>query len=245
MTVASSATLYVVGTGPGDPELMTLKATRIIADAPVVAFFAKRETAGLARSIAAQWIRADAVELRLQYPFTTELAVDDPCYGRALDDFYGSAVAEIGGHLAAGRDVVLLCEGDPFFYGSSPAILDRLDGAYACEVIPGVSGMSGCWTRARIPMVHGDDILTVLPGTLNEDQLFERLRTCDSAVIMKIGRNLGKVSRAVARAGLMGRAIYVERGTMNGERTAPLEQIDGQSAPYFALVLIPGRRHRR
>jgi precorrin-2/cobalt-factor-2 C20-methyltransferase len=242
---ALSGTLYVVGVGPGDPELMTLKAARIIANAPVIAFFAKRGSVGHARSTVAGWINADAVELRLEYPFTTEIAVDDPRYVPELGAFYECAAAEIAGCLDSGRDVALLCAGDPFFYGSALTLLDRLDGAYASEVIPGVTGMSGCWTRARAPMVHGDDVFTVLPATLDEDQLVERLRACDAAVIMKVGRNLSRAYAAVARAGLMERAIYVEHGTMNGERVVPLEQMNGRAAPYFSLILIPGRQRSR
>jgi precorrin-2/cobalt-factor-2 C20-methyltransferase len=237
--------LYIVGVGPGDPELMTLKAAHVIADAPVVAFFAKRGTPGHSRSIAASWIGSNAIELRLEYPFTTEVAVHDKRYIVALDAFYKCAAAKITRHLESGRDVALLCEGDPFFYGSSLAVLDRLDGTYASEVIPGVTGMSGCWTRAGMPMVHGDDVLMVLPGTMDEDRLVERLGSGDAAVIMKVGRNLPKICSALRRTGLMSRALYIEHGTMPGERIIPLEQLNGQATPYFSLVLVPGRQRAR
>ena len=239
------AKLYVIGVGPGDPELMTLKAARVIANAPVVAFFAKRGRIGHARSIAAGWISADATELRLEYPFTTEVAVRDPRYARDIGAFYECAAASIARYLESGCEVALLCEGDPFFYGSSLAVLDRLAGTYDTETIPGVTGMSGCWTCAGLPVARGDDILTVLPGTLDEDRLVERLSACDAAVIMKVGRNLPKICAAVGRVGLMGRAVYVEHGTMGGERVVRLEQMNGQAAPYFSLVLIPGRQHAR
>jgi precorrin-2/cobalt-factor-2 C20-methyltransferase len=237
--------LYVVGLGPGDPELMTLKAARIIARAPVVAFFAKRGRVGHARSMVEGRINPSAEELRLEYPFTTEIAVHDARYAIELGAFYEVAAAELAVRLDGRQDVALLCEGDPFFYGSSLAILDRLGGIYPSEVIPGVTGMSGCWTRAGTPMVRGDDILTVLPGTLHEDRLVERLSTGDAAVIMKVGRNFAKIQAALRRAGRLEQAVYVERGTMDGERIAPFAHVDGQTVPYFSLVLVPGRNRAR
>jgi len=237
--------LYTLGIGPGDPELITVKAARLIAASPVVAFFARRGRAGNARGIAAAYMRADAEELRLEYPFTTEIPVDDPRYHEGIGAFYDVAAGAVAERLKAGRDVALLCEGDPFFYGSSMYLFDRLGGAYPSEVVPGVTGMSGCWTRARIPMLHGDDVLSVIPGTLDDDSMRARLDACDAAVIMKLGRNFARVRENVSRAGLADRAIYVERGTMADERIVPLSAVDESGAPYFSLVLVPGRRRRR
>jgi precorrin-2/cobalt-factor-2 C20-methyltransferase len=236
---------FTVGLGPGDPELMTLKAARIIGSAPVIAYFAKRGRPGHARTIAAPHLSPETEELRLEYPFTTEIPVDDPRYRAEITQFYERAAARIADRLQAGQDVALLCEGDPFFYGSSMYLFDRLGAGFRTEIIPGVTGMSGCWTSAHLPMTHGDDVLTVLPGTLDEDRLAERLRGCDAAVIMKIGRNLPKIRAALARAGLDSRAIYVERGTMTGERIIPLAELGHDPAPYFSLVLVPGRQRWR
>jgi precorrin-2/cobalt-factor-2 C20-methyltransferase len=240
-----AGTLFIVGLGPGDPELMTLKAARIISDVPVIAFFAKRGGAGHAHGIAEGRIDPAAEQLRFEYPFTTEIAPDEPRYALAIGSFYEDCADRLASRLDDGLDVALLCEGDPFLYGSSMYLLDRLGGAYPTEVVPGVSGMSGCWTQARTPFVHGDDVLTVLPGTLDEDRLVARLNGCDAAVIMKVGRNLPKIQAALARAGVAGRAIYVERGTMSGERILPLAEMVGQTAPYFAMVLVPGRQRAR
>ncbi len=243
--MSAPGTLHVVGLGPGDPELMTLKAARILAAAPVVAFFAKRGAPGHARSIAQGHLHPDCTELRLEYPYTTELDVADPRYAEGMAAFYDAQAGHLAAHLAAGRDVALLAEGDPFFYGSSMVLFDRLQARFPAEVVPGVTGMSGCWAQARLPMLHGDDVLSVLPGTLSEDALAERLAASDAAVVMKLGRNLPKVRAALERAGLAGRAVYVERGTMPGSRVMTVGEAPEGRAPYFSLLLVPGRQRPR
>ena len=237
--------LRVVGVGPGDPELMTLKAARILARADVVAFFAKRGRPGNARRVVEGALNPAAEQLRLEYPFTTEVALDDPRYLAEMGDFYESCAALLSDRLDRGCEVALLSDGDPFFYGSSMYLFDRLAPAHRNEVVPGVTGMSGCWAQARLPICHGDDVLTVLPGTLEEDALIERLRSADAAVIMKVGRNLAKIRRALEAAGLLARAVFVERGTMGDERITPLVELADEKAPYFSLVLVPGRQRAR
>jgi precorrin-2/cobalt-factor-2 C20-methyltransferase len=240
-----SGTLHIVGVGPGDPELMTLKAARVLAEARRVAFFAKAGRPGHARTVVEDRLAAGVEEIRFDYPFTTEVALDDPRYLQDMGGFYDGCAQALGARLAAGEDMVLICEGDPFFYGSSMYLYDRLRGEYAVEVTPGVTGMSACWTRAGAPMVHGDDVLCVLPGTLEEDALTARLGACDAAVIMKVGSNLTKIGRALERAGRRDQALYVERGCMAGERVAPLSTLGDARAPYFSVVLVPGRRGAR
>jgi len=237
-------TLFCVGMGPGDPELLTFKAARIIGTVPVIAFFAKRGQPGHARAIAEPHMNPRAEELRFDYPFTTEIGLDDPRYVAEIGLCYKTAANALSARLDAGQDVALICEGDPFFYGSSMHLFERLASAYECEIIPGVTGMSGCWTRARLPIAQGDDVLAVLPGTLEAQNLAARLAGCDAAVIMKVGGNLPKIRGALARAGRCERAVYVERGTMPGERILPLAEATGP-APYFSLVLVPGRQRSR
>jgi precorrin-2/cobalt-factor-2 C20-methyltransferase len=175
---------------------------------------------------------------------TTEIHFGDPAYVDQLRAFYDEASERIGAHLAAGRDVALLCEGDPMFYGSFMHLYVRLRGRYDVCVCPGVTGMSGCWTAAGEPITWGDDVLTVLPGTLPQDALAARLAETDAAVIMKLGHNFPKVRAALAQAGLVERAIYVERGTMEGERIMRLADKADDEAPYFSIVLVPGRGRR-
>jgi precorrin-2/cobalt-factor-2 C20-methyltransferase len=238
---AHGGTLYGIGVGPGDVRYMTLRAAGLVRSVDVVAYFAKRGLEGNARRIVTPLMEVDRHELRLEYPVTEEVPVTDATYQTQIADFYRRAADSIAAHLREGRSVGLLAEGDPFFYGSFMHMWRRLERDHPVEVVPGVSGMSGCWTRANVPITWGDDILSVLPGTLAEDVLADRLTRCDAAVIMKVGRNLAKVKRAVASAGLLARALYVERGTMEDQRIRPLADCDQQRGPYFSMVLIPGQ----
>ncbi len=233
-----------LGLGPGDPELVSFKAARLLREAAVVAWFCKRGRRGHGRSIADGYMPARCIEIALVYPVTTEISFSHPGYADCLAPFYEAAAADLASHLEAGRDVALLCEGDPLFYGSFMHLYVRLRTRFPIEIVPGVSGMSGCWTAAGLPMTWGDDVLTVLPGTLPEEVLRAKLTASDAAVVMKIGGNLAKVRRALEATGLAGEAIYVERGTMDGERVAPLRQVTGDTAPYFSVILVPGHGRR-
>ena len=241
----TQGTLHCVGMGPGDPELVTVRAARLLGTALVVAFFAKRGRLGHARSIAAGYLNPAAEELRFEYPFTTEIDVEDPRYEAGIHAFYEQSAAALTIRLATGSDVVLLCEGDPFFYGSAMYLFDRLAAEFPTEVTPGITAMCGCWTQAGLPMTHGDDILTVLPGTLDQANLAARLAQSDASVVMKVGRNLPKIRAALEHAGLTDRALYVERGTMAGTRMVRLADLTDERAPYFSLVLVAGRQRPR
>jgi precorrin-2/cobalt-factor-2 C20-methyltransferase len=236
--------LIGIGVGPGDPDLLTLKAVEAIRAAPAIAFFAKKGRRGNAREIADRFIPADRIEIPLHYPLTTEVPFDDPLYVRILRAFYEAATEELARHLDAGRDVALLAEGDPLFYSSFMHLYMRLRGRFAAEIVPGVTGMAGCWSRAGVPMAWGDDVLTVLPATLAEEELALRLAKTHAAVIMKLGAHLPKVRKAIIQADLLSDAIYVERGTMAGEIVMKLADRDDEVAPYFAMILIPGNGRR-
>lgn len=241
---AKGGTLYGIGVGPGDVRYMTLRAVGLVRSVDVLAYFAKRGHEGNARKVVAPLLNGALRELKFEYPYTDEIAAADPAYVDAIGAFYGATAQTLGEELSCGRSVGLLAEGDPFFYSSFMHMWHRLESAYPVEVVPGVTGMSGCWTRANSPITWGDDVLTVMPGTLDEPALIERLARSDAVVIMKVGRNLAKVRRAVEAAGLIDRAIYVERGTMAEERILPLAECDAATGPYFAMVLIPGRGRR-
>lgn len=239
-----AGTLSIVGVGPGDPELMTLRAARLIGSAPVVAYFCRESHPSQARTIAQAHIGPNTQELRLVYPFTTEISVNDPAYHQNMNAFYDKSADRLAEVLAKGQDVTLLCEGDPFLYGSAMYVFDRLKAHWNTQVVPGIMAMNGCWSQAQAPMTHGDDVLCVLPATLPKAELEGWLERADAAVIMKIGRNMPHVREAISQSGRMDEAVYVERGTQGGQVITPLAERDGK-APYFSLVLLPGRKRVR
>jgi len=237
---------FGLGLGPGNPDYMTVRARKVLESADRLVHFCKRGRRGNARAI------ADAVvgqnperEIALVYPVTTEIPADHPDYAATLNPFYESAAAQLLAEVGAGRIVAVLCEGDPFFYGSFMHLWWRLKDKVPTEVVPAVSGMSGAWTRAGAPITWGDDVLTIVPGTLPGAELTRRLSGTDAAVVMKLGRNLLKVRAALAAAGLLERAIYVERATMAQEKIVPLPELpEDFDAPYFSLIIVPGQGRR-
>ncbi len=231
------------GLGPGDPELMSLKSARLIGAADHVAYFRKAGRAGQARRIVEGMLKPGATEYPMEYPVTTELPFDSPEYTQALAQFYDDWADRLAA-LAAVQDVVVLCEGDPFFYGSFMHLHSRLQGRVPVEVIPGITGMTGCWNATDTPITWGDDVLTVLMGTLPEEDLVRHMVNSDALVVMKTGRNLPRVRRALERAGRLESAWLVERGTMPGQRVARLVEVDPHDVPYFAIVLVHGHGRR-
>ncbi|MDO5648582.1 precorrin-2 C(20)-methyltransferase [Paracoccus sp. (in: a-proteobacteria)] len=235
--------IICAGLGPGDPDLMSVRADRAIRGAAHVAFFRKAGRQGQARRIVADMLRADVVEYPMEYPVTTEIPFDSPDYIAQLSGFYDDWADRLA-ELAADHDVVVLCEGDPFFYGSFMHLYIRLRDRVAVDVIPGIPGMAGCWNVSGQPITWGDDVLSVLMGTLSQEDLTAHIRRSDAVAIMKTGRNLPKVRRALAAAGRLDDAWLIERGTMPGQRIAPLAQVGDDDCPYFAIVLVHGQGRR-
>ncbi|MGJ3264762.1 MAG: precorrin-2 C(20)-methyltransferase [Salinarimonas sp.] len=240
------APIIGIGLGPGDPDLMSVRSRKALEGADRLAHFCKTGRRGNARTIADTVIGADpAREIAMVYPVTIEIPVEDPAYAEALAGFYEDCVARLLDEVAAGRSVGVLCEGDPFFYGSWMHLWRRLRERVPVETIPAITAMSGAWTAAGLPITWGDDVLTVLPGTLPAAELARKLKDTDAAVVMKLGRNWPKVRGALAEAGLTSRAVYVERATMAGERVLPVTEVpDDHVAPYFSLVVVPGEGRR-
>lgn len=230
--------LFGVGVGPGDPDLVTVGAARAIAAADVVAYLAARHGRSVARRIAAPYLRGDQIELAMTYPVTTERSDHPGGYEAALREFYDASAARLAAHLDHGRDVAVLCEGDPFFYGSYMYIHDRLAARYPTQVIAGVTSFSAAAAATGTPLARRDDVLTVLPGTLPPEVLAARLRSTDAAVVLKLGRKFEAVRDAAERSGVAARSVYVERASAPEERSAPLREIEGQ-VPYMSLVLVP------
>jgi precorrin-2 C20-methyltransferase/precorrin-3B C17-methyltransferase len=230
--------LYGVGVGPGDPELVTVKAARLIGEADVVVFHSARHGRSVARTIAACYMRADQIEEQLVYPVTTE---DTDDYQGEIDAFYEECAARLAAHLDAGRTVVVLAAGDPFFYGSYMHLHKRLAHRYPAEVVPGVTSVSAGAAVIGKPLVERDEVLTVLPGTLPADTLAAHLASGDPVAIMKLGRTFPQVRTALERSGRLDEAWYVERATTGKQRTAPLSEVDADGVPYFSLALLPSK----
>ena len=235
--------IICAGLGPGDPDLISVRSDRLIRTARHVAFFRKAGRAGQARAIVEGMLAADATEYPMEYPVTTELPFDSPAYNDALAGFYDTWADRLA-HLAQSDDVIVLCEGDPFFYGSFMHLHSRLQGRAAVEVVPGITGMAGCWHATGAPITWGDDVMTVLMGTLPEPELVRHMQNADALVVMKTGRNLPRVRRALVAAGRLDDAWLVERGTMPGQRVVRLADAEATDCPYFAIVLVHGQGRR-
>jgi precorrin-2/cobalt-factor-2 C20-methyltransferase len=235
----SAACVYGVGVGPGDPELVTIKAAELLGRARVVAHFCKRGKLGNAFATAERYLNPGAERLPLVYPYTTEISARDPRYVEALQRFYDESAATIVERLRAGRDVAVLCEGDPLFYGSYLHLHERLAPEQRCVVIPGITSFAGCAARAGLRLASGDGVFSVIPGTLPEAELEQRLGRGDAAVIIKLGTNLTKVKRVLTRLGRAEHATYCERGTTEQERILPLSAKNDDERVYFSLVIVP------
>ncbi|AEG51346.1 precorrin-2 C20-methyltransferase [Sphingobium chlorophenolicum L-1] len=237
----TQGTIHGVGLGPGAQDLMSVRADRLIREARHIAFFRKRGKPGQARRIVEGMLRPDIIEFPMEYPVTTEIPLVDPRYNDLLSAFYADCTAHLDGLSASGEDVVVLCEGDPFFYGSFMHLHSRL--AAPVRIVPGITGMSGAWTASGTPISWGDDVLTVLMATLSEEELARRIHDTNALVVMKIGRNLPKLRRAVEAAGKQDCAWLVEYATMADQRITPLAEATDVTA-YFSILLVHGQGRR-
>jgi len=238
----SRGTLWGVGLGPGDPELVTVKAARVIGEADVVAYHSARHGRSIARGIAEPYLRPGQFEEHLIYPVTTEVTDHPGGYAGAMEDFYLDATRRIAAHLDAGRNVALLAEGDPLFYSSYMHLHTRLTQRFDAVIIPGVTSVSAASAAIATPLVAGDEVLSVLPGTLPVAELTRRLADADAAVVLKLGRSYHAVREALSASGQLDGAFYVERASTAGERILPAAEVDENSVPYFSLAMLPGGR---
>ena len=228
-----TGTLYGLGVGPGDPELVTLKALRLLRAAPVVAYPAPDVGDSFARSIVAPHLLGGQLEIAIRVPMRV-----DPAPAQAV---YDDAAVEIAGHLEAGRDVAVLCEGDPFFYGSFMYLFGRLAERHRVEVVPGVSSLTACAAAIGLPLAARNDVLTVLPAPLPAEELRPRLLAGDAVAIMKLGRHFKKIVQLLEETDLFEHANYVERATLGHQRVLKLAEVDPETVPYFSMILA----HRR
>jgi precorrin-2/cobalt-factor-2 C20-methyltransferase len=222
--------LYGLGVGPGDPELMTVKAWRILSLAPVVAYLSANGAESTARAIAAPFLPEGVIELAIDMPMRVEREPGEAAYDRGA--------AAIAAHLEAGRDVAFLCEGDPFFYGSFIYIFERLAAKHEVVVVPGVTSITAAAARLRTPLARRDDVLKILPATLDADRLREELMTAQSAAIIKVGRHFAKVRTILSALDLIANATAIERATHEDERIRRVEDIEEDALPYFTTILV-------
>lgn len=240
----SMGTIYGLGLGPGNPDLMSVRSDRLIRNARHVAFFRKAGRPGQARSIVTGMLGQEAVEIPMEYPVTTEISLRDPAYNACLSAFYTQCTADLIALAHAGKDVVVLCEGDPFFYGSFMHLYTRLKETVPVEVVPAITGMSGAWTATGMPITWGDDVLSVLMGTLPEEDLARHMQAADALVIMKIGRNIDKIRSALRAAGRYDAAWLIEYATMPDQSVARLAETEGKITPYFSIIVVHGQGRR-
>ncbi|MAY32548.1 MAG: precorrin-2 C(20)-methyltransferase [Rhodovulum sp.] len=237
-------TIHGVGLGPGAADLMSVRADRLVRNARHVAYFRKAGRSGQARKIVEGMLHADAVEFPMEYPVTTEIPFSDPRYNEILSQFYAECCAHLRALAEAGEDVVVLCEGDPFFYGSFMHLYTRLRDDVDVRVVPAITGMSAAWTATGTPITWGDDVLSVLMGTLPEAELVRGMLNADAIVVMKIGRNIDKVREALKQAGKYDRAYLVEFASMDNQTMTRLSEAEDKVTPYFSIIVVHGQGRR-
>ena len=236
--------IYGVGVGPGAVDLLSVRADKLVREAKYIAFFRKAGRAGHARQIASTLFSKDVIELAMEYPITTEIPLSDRRYSEVLSEFYKKYSNKIISLSQTGIDLVILCEGDPFFYGSFMHIYSRVKDKCPVEVVPAITGMSAAWTATDIPITWGDDILTVLMGTLDKTTLENQLQDTNAAIIMKIGRNLPKIKKALERTGRFYDAFIVEYAAMDKQTVQRLSDYNTENAPYFSIIILHGQGRR-
>ena len=222
--------LFGLGIGPGDPDLITVKALKILHAAPVLAYPAPEQGQSLARAIVAELLPGGQTEVAIRMPI--ELA------RFPAQEVYDQAAETLGRHLEAGRDVAVLCEGDPFFYGSFMYLFARMAERFVIEVVPGVSSLTACAAVLGMPLAARNDIISVLPAPLSAEVLSARLQQDDAAAIIKIGRHFAKVRQVLDDLGLGAHAVYVEHATMATQQVLPLDSVDPARVPYFSMILV-------
>ncbi len=224
--------LYGLGIGPGDPELLTLKAHRILTSVPVIAYPTMENGKVLARAIVADFIRPEQIEIPMPLPFSVE---------RSSQPYYDIAAEKIAAHLEAGRDVAVLCEGEPMLYGSFMYLFNRLSSRFVTEVVPGISSTMASAAMLGVPITYRNDVLSIMPATLDEKTLRDRLAVADAAEIIKLGRHFATVHAILQELGLLDRALYIERATQPSQKIIPIKTVDAAQVPYWALILIPSQ----
>ena len=230
--------IYGIGLGPGDPALITLKSANLIKSSDYIFFFKKKNSESRAFSIVKEIIKDNAFKIALEFPITTEIDSMRKEYKNIMKNFYEQCVIKIDNILKKSCDICLLCEGDPFFYGSFIHIFQRLKERFDIEIVPGVTGMSGAWSSSKIPMVSGNEIMTIIMGTLDEAKLKIQIKKSDVLVIMKIGKNFKKIFKVLKEQNLLDKAYLISNATTKKEKIYKLDTINAEIVPYFSIILL-------
>lgn len=233
MVAIQTGRLYGIGVGPGDPELLTLKAFRLLQAAPVVAYQSANDHESIARSIVAPYLTGKQIEVGFHFPRAL-----DP---EAAQELYAEAIKPIAAHLSAGRDVVVLCAGDPLFYGSFMYLFTRLADRFITEIVPGVSSPMGAAAAIGMPLCYRNDIFSVLSATLSVEVLTTQLVNADAVAIIKLRRHFDKVRQILSELDLLDRAKYIERATAKDQKIISIEDVDPRDVPYFSMIIVPSK----
>ncbi len=242
--MTQTGTIRGVGLGPGDQDLMSVRSHRLLTNAKHVAYFRKAGRKGQARQIVEGLLPENVIEFPMEYPVTTEISLHDPRYNELLSEFYEEVTQHLISLAQSGEDVVVLCEGDPFFYGSFMHLYSRVRDVVPVQVVPAITGMSGAWTATGSPITWGDDVLTVLMGTLDEEKLTRHMADTDALVVMKIGSNYDKVIRALKASNRFDEAWLVQFATMEKQSVKKLAETDDHGTPYFSIIVVHGHGRR-
>jgi precorrin-2/cobalt-factor-2 C20-methyltransferase len=229
---AAKGRLYGLGIGPGDPDLLTLKAHRILISVPIIAYPTQSNGKSLARSIVAEFLRPAQTEIPILLPFD---------HAQSAQPYYDQSAENIAQYLEAGQDVAILCEGDPMLYGTFMYLFDRLSSRFDTEVIPGISSTLASAASLGTPLVYRNDVLSIIPAPLDQETLRDRLAAADAAIIIKLGRHFAKVRNILAELGLLSQALYIERATLPNQQTYPIIEVDPAQVPYWALIVVPSQ----
>ena len=236
--------IFGIGLGPGDPELLSLKAYNLIKKNKDIFFFRKKNSTGKVSQIAKKFHQKKTVEHVMEFPVTTEISFSSKEYKTLLSDFYDECCRRIKLITNDKKNVIVLCEGDPFFYGSFMHLYERLKDTEEIEIISGISGMTAAWNATKIPITWGDDVLTVVMGTMDEKKIFKSIKYSDAIIFMKIGRHFEKILRIIKKSELLKSAFLVEYASMPNEKVTKLEDFKGINVPYFSIIIIHGKGRR-
>lgn len=227
--------IYGLGVGPGDPELLTLKAYRVLKEVDFVCVpKSKAEKDSLALKVVKQAVDRDFEVLELIFPMTHDK--------EELTRHWDQAVENLADRLGKGAQAAFITIGDPMFYSTYAYILHRLKKHYpdiVVETVPGVTAFSACASFLNEPLTEGDEKLAVIPAAYGLEQVKEVLQNFENIVLMKVNRLYDRLIPLLKELGMLDKAVYVSRcGYEDQFYTTELEKLVGQDKDYMSMMLI-------